>query len=310
MSNIEPAVQTITLGPIAVPTGLGSSNTQTIDLSQIASLINRRFYRQGINWAVGGFKILSSSGASAFIGVSKLHNTWVTGASWQKTMMAWFNQQQHALEQMGAEDTSARYRDFKIHMDQTHVNAGFANNLIPTYVSPTGEWEASQVVIPNDGAPGTTTEYLLKMLGDSTATAKSIIGGYQFSRSRPQSPDPSTPSVETSWLNAMHDVGDANEDIVENAVDKNANLPYNQVSYPGVIANNGGVQIHDQSYLTGTTIGGTTRLKGGNFPCGLIRFQAINLSEAAASDFEITIQIDLVPGHHRGYLCEPMQEMN
>ena len=45
--KLEPAVQTLAF---TVPSG-----TQTVDISQAASLVNRRFYRQGINWVVSGF---------------------------------------------------------------------------------------------------------------------------------------------------------------------------------------------------------------------------------------------------------------
>ena len=47
-----------------------------------------------------------------------------------------------------------------------------------------------------------------------------------------------------------------------------------------------------------------TRIKGGNFPCGLVRFDW-----TPETTSNIVIQIDLVPGNHRGYLCEPMTEM-
>ena len=60
VKNMEPAVQNIT---VTIAPG-----RNYIDLSQIASLVNRRFYRQGINWAVAGFKVYkptpTESGAS------------------------------------------------------------------------------------------------------------------------------------------------------------------------------------------------------------------------------------------------------
>jgi hypothetical protein len=43
----------------ATPDTVGGA--YTIDLSQAASLANRRFYRQGINWAVASVKVLSNS---------------------------------------------------------------------------------------------------------------------------------------------------------------------------------------------------------------------------------------------------------
>jgi hypothetical protein len=50
----------------------------------------------------------------------------------------------------------------------------------------------------------------------------------------------------------------------------------------------------------------TQRLKGGNFPCGLI---AIEWTPTGDPQGNLAIQVDLVPGHHRGYLAEPMTEM-
>ncbi len=68
-SKIQPAVLTMAF---ALPDGAAIS---TIDLSQAASLVNRRFYRQGINWAVAGFKIISPAGATGSLSVAQLPNT-------------------------------------------------------------------------------------------------------------------------------------------------------------------------------------------------------------------------------------------
>jgi hypothetical protein len=68
-----------------------------------------------------------------------------------------------------------------------------------------------------------------------------------------------------------------------------------------------GLQIHDVDTITGTTVGGITRIKGGLFPCGLIRIDVQNTS--ADTSMGVNLLIELVPGHHRGYLCEPMTEM-
>jgi hypothetical protein len=56
MSNkIQPAEMTLLTATSTV--NAGATGNFTIDLSQCASLMNRRFYRQGLNWAVAGFKI-------------------------------------------------------------------------------------------------------------------------------------------------------------------------------------------------------------------------------------------------------------
>ena len=309
---MDPAVQTVTL--ITPSTTGGSTGNHTIDLSQIACLLNRRFYRQGINWAVAGFKIFTATPGA--VSIHKLQNTWVTGNAWEKAFRMWNKQQMDAVEDGGAESAVARFRDFKVHMDPTHVAAGFGNNLLPSDATGTpilpGEWEPSLIVLPNTASDGTSfvepSERLLHMNGINVngTVSRGIIEGYADSRSYPQSPDPVSPDIASSqnWMARMFDVGNDINESLENATDRNDNLPYDQVNYPGGLNNFAGLQIHDQSSITATTIGGTTRLKGGNFPCGLIRVQHNPLESA-----NLVIQIDLVPGTHRGYLCEPMTEM-
>ena len=58
MKKIEPAVQTMTFVIDADPSS--GVAYRFVDLSQCASLLNRRFYRQGINWAVSSMKVLST----------------------------------------------------------------------------------------------------------------------------------------------------------------------------------------------------------------------------------------------------------
>lgn len=316
--NMQPAVMTLTFTGLSAPAG--GSLTKYLDLSQIACIVNRRFYRQGLNWAVAGFKILSSSGSQGILSVSKLHNTWVTSAAWEKAFRHWQKQQNEALDDAGLQSTKGKFNDFKILMDASHeaqYNLSGQNlnltNLIPDgYLS--GEWQASQVVIPNSGGiAGNTQEFELRMYGSSNSNMKGIVEGYVKSRAVPASPDPITPGsgVAGSWLSQMQDEGEIQQEVVDNAVIRNNELPYDRDIYPGytdgAVSNNAGPITHDTEYITATTIGGTTRLKGGNFPCGLVKLQAINTN--VEEDLAFTLYVDLVPGHHRGYLCESMVDM-
>ena len=285
-----------------------------IDLSQCASIVNRRFYRQGLNWAVAGFKITTSADARASFSVFKLQNTWVTGGSWEKTMRHWKEQQDSAVDESGVQSAVARFRDYKIMMDDDHVAAWVAagldlnvSNILPHQYVP-GEWDTSRIVIPNDGAPGISTEYALKMYGNSDANAKGIVEGYARSRSVPQSPNPTTAnSVSISWLSKMTDVGDENPEILGNAQFENNDLPYDQDAYPGGAGNAQRAELHDQIRVSGTTIGGVSTLRGGNFPCGLIRIEGSDLSGTPeGQEVEFDLQVILVPGNHRGYLAEGM----
>ena len=324
VKNMEAAVQTLFFTGLTVPAStfnpdgtpiLLSEAEYYIDLSQCASLANRRFYRQGLNWAVAGFKLVSAADVRALSSISKIPNTWVASNAWEKAFRAWNKQQMDTVDEAGAQSALARFRDFKVYADVDHVAAGFGANLLPFAHSP-GEWQASQIVVPNivTDAGGSQTdprEYTLHMVGinnNAAGLSRGIIEGYADSRAYPQSPDPVSPSLGSSanWLRDMFDVGNDNVEIIQNATDRNDNLPYPQVDYPGGETQAAALQQHDREFISATTIGGTTRLKGGNFPCGLIKIAIVNLSTEEISP---QLYLDLVPGHHRGYLAEAMTEM-
>lgn len=327
MKKMDPAVMTITTNTTTV--AAGSTGTFYCDLSQMACLLNRRFYRQGINWAVSGIKILTAPGFSGSLVVSKIPNTWVAFQAYKKAFDAWNRQQMESVEESGAESSVAAFRDFKIFADVEHVSqfktAGDdlnATNLLPldgqTPGQPygAGEWEPSLIVVPNilPDASGSLTEpieYLLHMTGvnNNGGISRGVIEGYADSRAFPQSPDPVSPTIASSdnWMRQMFDVGNDNSEITDNATNRNDELPYPQVDYPGGETQAPTLEVHDIVGISATTVGGQSRVKGGTFPCGLIRLDWSPSAENPTSA-NIALQIDLVPGSHRGYMCESMLE--
>jgi hypothetical protein len=301
-------------------------------------LVNRRFYRQGINWAVAGFKFITAQPApgTSLIGqisVSKLPNTWVLSNSWEKSFRTWTRMNESALEE--SESVRPRFLDFKVYADSTHHSAGFAANLLPAAfsgVATPGEWEASKVVVPNTaGAVGAVNNFEIIATGAnypgggaSGLNAVSMIEGYAASRALPNVLDPNAPedafdvngATPENWMSALFNEGTSQDDVVlTDMVLENNIAPYPfendgtaaDTMYPGGANQLGGMQLHDITSYGATTIGGTTRIKGGNFPCGLIRFD--HQVSAASEAHNLVLMIDLVPGPHRGYLCEPMTEM-
>ena len=329
-NKIEPAVQTFAFG---FALGPNKSVTHYIDLSQVASIVNRRFYRQGINWAVAGLKVFNVAGTSGDVTLSKLPNSWTMSNSWEKSMRTWTKMNREALAE--SESVRPKFLDFKIYADADHHQAGFIGNLLPTTatsVATPGEWISSKAVVPfGPASPGNTAEFEFIATGSnfpgaSAATglnAVSLIEGYAASRGLPYNPDPNTPadaddadgSTPENWMAAIFNEGtDQTSEIIEDMIFDNNQPPYPfegdgvsiDTMYPGGANQLPGLQLHDVEYFTPTTISNTVRLKGGNFPCGLMRLDVRNTQ---ASDGQYAILIDLVPGNHRGYLCEPMTEM-
>ena len=296
-----------------------------IDLARDCSRIARKFIRQGKLFAIGNIRVTMAPAANAAAGnsvyVSTIQNTWQASNAWHKAFAAWKRQQDEALEDGGAESIRARFNDFKIYLDDDHRIQG---NLDPVNMGPfgtvgphptaivtqpgplAGEWDYSQIVIPNDGAPGVTNEYLLTMHGADTGSAKGLIVGYQQSRSYPQSPDPVGPTVHNSWIQEMFDVGGDNDDVLDNVQYRNNDLPYDQDEYPG-----GGVNyIYPQNKawcFNRSTVGVNTFNLGGMVaPCGLLRIDQLY---SAAGGTDLIIEVELLPGEDRGYHLVDMQEM-
>ena len=319
---------------IQIPAGGGENHY--IDLSQVCSLVNRRFYRQGINWAVAGFKILSVDTVgtpSGIVSLRKLPNTWVMSNAWEKSFRTWQRMNNEALSE--AESIRPKFLDFKIYADAQHHQLGFDGNLLPDSFD-AGEWEASKIYIPKalDASAATTNDFELIATGANFPgvspitglNAVSLIEGYAASRALPNVLDPNAPADADSangnspqnWMSALFNSGTTQTtEVLDDMLIDNNKAPYPfegdgtniDTQYPNGANQGPGMQIHDYEFITGTTIGGATRLKGGNFPAGLMKFTFANTSTNEQSQCSYFIYIDLVPGNHRGYLCEPMTEM-
>ncbi len=325
--KVDPAVETITL---RVPAG-----TSYCDLSQIASLANRRFYRQGLVWVVESFKAFNATSATTpkSFSVSKLPNTWVMSNAWHKGFASWQKMNREALDE--TESVRPRFLDFKIYMDAEHHTLGYGQNLLPAangvlpgVLATPGEWEASKYHIPDTtgGATGDTREREVIAVGAnypgagaSGFQAVSLIEGYAASRGLPDVLDPNVPDDAASaqgtqpqnWQAALMNEGTTQtEEVLEDMIAENNIAPYPfendgvhvDTMYPGGANQLEGLQFHDATFFNPGTFANVVSLKGGTFPCGLLKFSNGN-------DSDVDLLIRLVPGPHRGYLCGKMQEM-
>ena len=316
--NIEPAVRKMFFSVPLKNTATDNIVTY-VDLSQCASIVNRRFYRQGLNWAVAGFRLHTNGTTTGTVNVYKIQETWMSKNAWVKSKALWDEMNDLVLDEQPS--IKPRYHDFKIHMDSDHINNQFAQNLIPYNENKDGtqveflqgEWTRSLIEMPNDaGVPGDTVAYALKMHGDDTTSSKAILQGYADSRSVPFNDDPETQAgADTGWMNNLLDMGDVHDDIAANLQTIGEDLPYNQFEYPGGGANAPDPALHAIGIVSPTTIGGQTGLEGGTFYCGLVKL-VNDLSDSQAVETRATafeLELILVPGNHRGYLCEPMEEV-
>jgi len=328
--KIQPAVMKFNFIFSASTSGKESRH---IDLSQVASLVNRRFYRQGLNWAVQGFKLVTTANNGS-ISIHKLPNTWVMSNAWEKGFRAWMKQQREAMQEVAS--IKPKFLDYKIFMNKDHRTAGSLANLLPhsaatigqpIQVATPGEWEYSKIYTPSapTGVPTGPNGFNIMAVGANdfiTTNTVSLIQGYANSRGLPDVIDPNAPddAADTddnnpeNWLSAMFNEGTGQvAEVIDDALADNNQSPYPYegdgvavtTMYPGGATQMNSLEIHSQEFVTNSTIGGTTRLAGGNFPCGLI--------EVSTFDFKpgdgLLLEVTLVPGTHRGYLAEEMTDM-
>ncbi len=317
-----------------------AANDVYLDVGQIHALVNRVGSRQGFEYAVQSIEIGVQGGGAFEACIMRLPEHWPCINAWEKTMRRWKEQQDDTAEEAGIESRVAKYRDFKIFFDADHANQGTGANLIPagfSQVPPvTGgyDWNASQVVVPNDGGvAGNTQEYYVHMLGDDNAGAnpsKGMIKAYAESRSRPFNDDPNIVAVESGGLfGEMVDVGEITGEVALNLVGSNDQPPYiidvdtADEYYPG--GTNQGTSYGSQ--LDGQFVDILAVNAGQNYntdtcpgfvaPCGLIKINlnasGVSLpspSPAGGMPFGIWMKVTLAPGEYKGVLALPMQEAN
>lgn len=346
MKKLEPAVQNVWI-PLPSWDGINqASANHYVDLSQVASLVNRRFYRQGLNWAVAGFKIHFADPAqqsppvtlvtTPSISINKLPNTWVLSNAWEKGMRAWLKM----VRESSSETPSVRPRflDFKVYADATHHAKGSGTNLLPINTT-AGEWSYSKISHPlSDGAiEGRVIEEDIIAVGAnypgvSAATgldAVSLIEGYAASRGLPNIADPNVPddardttaATPENWMSAMFNEGtDQDFEVIGDLITENTIAPYpfendgvhTDTMYPGGANQQPTLEVHAYKAFAGATVGNMINLQGGNFPCGLINIynqMKYENADATTAQLPALLQIMLVPGPHRGYMCQDMKDM-
>ncbi len=320
--KLQPAVKTMAFV-------LDKATPSTIDISQCASLLNRRFYRQGLNWAVAGITFFTTGTGS--IEVHKIPDTWVASNAWHKGFAAWDKMNSEALEE--AESIKPKFNDFKVYMDAIHHQAGVAGNSLPVDSTGTaatvGTWDMSSFRIPvGVAAPGDTTDREIVWTGanypgnapGSGLNAVSLIEGYAASRGLPDILDPNTPddaddatgTIPENWLAATFSDGtEQDAAVIQDLQSENEKAPYPfendgvhvDTQYPGGANQLAGLQVHDTILVTATTVGGKSTTGGFNAQGGLIRISpTIDVGV-------IGCLVHLVPGPHRGYMCQPMQDV-
>ena len=281
-----------------------------IDIAQCLSIVNRKSYRQGMNYAIANMKIYAIDSGSVM--VNTLPNNWCMDNATTKIFETWKDQRAAVLKENPT--LKAKWSDFKVFMNSHHAQLDVFANLIPSSPDGTpylpGEWNPSKVVAPIDGgAAGTSNEVTVHVVGDhqpagifdATTTSLGAIASYQRGRALIQSPDPVHSGFIQDFYAQISSHDEMGENILDNITNHNDNPPYNRDNMPG---GPGQLYLEIVDLATLNNYGDATSFSTYSVGPFVPALGLINVIPNMNNNANVTFEIDLVPGKYKGVLAE------
>ncbi len=283
-----------------------------IDIAEGMSQVNRRAYRQGMEYAVGKIVFGYAANPQAVLNVSltagTAGNTWVVHNAWKKAYAHWIAQQRRARRLIG-QSAKPTWEDFKVYLDDAH-RAGTSLGVLAGDEGAvgTGEWDYSVLHIQDDSHA--IAEWYMHIIGgDVSSTDRGLILGYQQSRATVQSEDPELPAeYSTNMYTALaDDLDDVAPAVADDMEVENDEPPYDHDDYPGNDTNSDSPWVQ-QFGMAGSTVP-LGVVPGFVAQCGLVKFNLTARDaqgDAGATAPSTVVAVHLVPGNYKGVLASPM----
>ena len=230
--------------------GTGNS-TRYIDVARALSIINRKFYRQGVYYYVNSVELYNNE--DAYVDLHTLPDNWITKNAWNRAFQKF--QKMNSLADNGVSFPRPKYHDFKVLMSTLHLPDG-SNTMDPDMFGINGnnssiapdEWVYSKftTMISNadhgDNSNMDADEFVVTMLGshdgpEHSRTSVGLIKSYQDSRAQPDphgSPQLAS-AIDGDPLANLFDASadQALESIRDNLDEDNDQTPYDANAYIG-----------------------------------------------------------------------------
>ncbi len=283
-----------------------------IDIAEGLSQVNRRAYRQGMEYAVGKVNFVFQGNPQQILNVQlscfTAGNTWTVHNAWKKARAFWQAQQNNARHLIG-QSAKPTFEDFKVYLDDAH-RAGTKLGVVAGDGAAvgTGEWDYSRLLWEADDA-SIDEVYLHLIGGDVSTTDWGLILGYQESRATVQQYDPALPDEFSSNMYALmgQDKDAVADEVADNMEVENDEPPYDRDDYPGSDTNSDAPWVQQFGIASSTLPAGI--VPGFVAQCGLIRLQLIGhdvADGASGTAPSTTVQVHLVPGSYKGVMAAPM----
>ena len=283
------------------------SATQFIDVAKALSIINRKFYRQGVYYYVNSVEIYNDE--TGVVDFHTLPDNWITKNAWNRGFKLF--QKMNALA--GPPLTSGQrgnYHDFKVFMNKRHLDTGTLDPSMYTINAGQStygadDWDYSQFVSADDDQDGTANadEFFVHMLGIHNGSPENwesvgLIKSYAESRAMIPAQSPTnSPDAVTDPLVNVFDMSSEEQmnDIVENLQETNDEPPYDRDAYLGELTNS---MHHVARIGTEAGVGRIGRASGFCAPLGLICIDPHGVSTA------FRVVLNLAVGTYHGVYAE------
>lgn len=305
---MQPAITSL----VYVMTPSSGSVVANIDIAKGLSTVNRRLYRQGMNYAVAGVSIgRFDTGITKCI-LQTAGNTWMVQNAWKKGYALWRAQQREVLEVMPS--IEGKWADFKVSLDDVVTTATLNPRNSTTGGSNADpvcdEWNLSEYVWDDDG---TEREPNFHLIGATNlASSIGLVQEYHISRATVFAYDPAVEAEASDSIYAKSLGTDEISDmLVDNLETENDAPPYDHDEmYGGDTAGDVAVAVDEFS----SSMHNSGRSVPFIAPCGLIRIDIqskVNTDPSqphtlVASDELHTVFVHLAPGGYKGVLATPM----
>jgi hypothetical protein len=288
--------------------------TQFIDIARALSIINRKFYRQGVYYYVNSVEVYNNE--SGVIDLHTLPDTYVTKNSWNRGFQLF--QKMNAMTNTPVSGVvRPKYHDFKVYFNSTHQQRGSINPVMTTINNGSAayapdEWDYSRFVSAdsdgdlnqdNDALNQEADDFYVHMLGVHTGnsnnwTSVGLIKSYAESRTTVPNDDNINNVVDiTDPLLNIFDFSSEEQinDIIENLISDNDKPPYDQNAYVGEISTS---MQHVARIGTEVGVGRIGRAAGFCAPMGLICVDPWDV----ATGYRLVL--NLAPGTYHGVYAE------
>jgi hypothetical protein len=220
--------------------------TQFIDVAMALSIINRKFYRQGVYYYVNSVEVYNDE--TGVVDLHTLPDNWITKNAHSRGFQLF--QKMNSLVDSVSAVGRPKYHDFKIYMNDLHRTTGSKSpstySINATYTNRNADdWVYSVFTSADDDQDGTANadEFNVHMIGGHTGPADGsnwesigLIKSYRDSRITVQATAPNDSNVrpEDPLINIFDFSSEEQmNDIVENLQTDNDAPPYDMNNYLG-----------------------------------------------------------------------------